>query len=76
MQVTVYSTPSCVQCKSTYRELDKRSIPYRIVDLSQDEAALSRVRGLGYSQAPVVEAANGEMWAGFRPDKIKTLLAA
>lgn len=74
MTVTVYSTPSCVQCKQTYRELEKKGIAYTVVDLSADEAALSRVRGLGYSQAPVVEAGE-EMWAGFRPDKIRNLAA-
>jgi glutaredoxin-like protein NrdH len=74
MQVTVYSTPSCVQCKQTYRELDKRGISYNVVDLAADDAAMSRIRGLGYAQAPVVEAGD-EMWAGFRPDKIRTLAA-
>ena len=74
MEVTVYSTPSCVQCKQTYRELDKKGIAYTVVDLSADEAALSRVRGLGYSQAPVVEVGE-QMWAGFRPDLIKKLAA-
>jgi glutaredoxin-like protein NrdH len=74
MQVTVYSTPNCVQCKQTYREFDKKGIAYTVVDLSADEAALSRVRGLGYSQAPVVEAGE-EMWAGFRPDLIRKLAA-
>lgn len=72
MEVIVYSTPSCVQCKQTYRELDKKGIAYKVVDLAADEAAMSRVRGLGFSQAPVVEAGE-DMWAGFRPDKIKKL---
>lgn len=74
MEVIVYSTPSCVQCKQTYRELDKKGIAYKVVDLAADEAAMSRVRGLGFSQAPVVEAGE-DMWAGFRPDKIKKLAA-
>ncbi|MDW9479070.1 glutaredoxin-like protein NrdH [Sinorhizobium meliloti] len=74
MEVTVYSTPSCVQCKQTYRELEKKGIAYKVVDLVADEAAMSRVRGLGFSQAPVVEAGE-EMWAGFRPDLIKKLAA-
>mgnify|MGYP001384031221 CR=1 FL=1 len=72
MEVTVYSTPSCVQCKQTYRELDKRGIAYRVVDLTQDDEAMSRVRGLGFSQAPVVEAGS-DMWAGFRPDRIRQI---
>lgn len=74
MQVTVYSTPSCVQCKQTYRELEKRGITYNVVDLASDDAAMSRMKGLGYAQAPVVEAGE-EMWAGFRPDLIRKLAA-
>jgi glutaredoxin-like protein NrdH len=76
MQVTVYSTgPSCVQCKQTQRELDKKGIDYRVVDLNDDAEAMSRVRGLGYVQAPVVELSGGETWSGFRPDKIRQLAA-
>lgn len=35
----VYSTPECMQCKMTYRALDKAGITYRIVDVAQDDAA-------------------------------------
>ncbi|THU04437.1 glutaredoxin-like protein NrdH [Lampropedia puyangensis] len=75
MQVTVYSTPSCVQCTATYRALDRQGIAYEVVDLSQDTAAMEKVKALGYSQAPVVMAGN-EHWSGFRPDKIGSLTAA
>lgn len=74
MQVTVYSTPSCVQCNRTYKELDKKGIAYTVVNLAEDEAAMSHVRGLGFSAAPVVEA-DGDIWSGFRPDKIRSLAA-
>jgi glutaredoxin-like protein NrdH len=74
MEVIVYSTPSCVQCKQTYNELDKKGISYKVVDLSVNDEARSRVLGLGFAQAPVVEAGE-DMWAGFRPDKIRQLAA-
>jgi glutaredoxin-like protein NrdH len=69
MSITVYSKPSCVQCVATYRALDQKGADYKIVDLSQDSAALEHVTALGYRQIPVVEAGD-EHWAGFRPDKI------
>lgn len=72
MQVVVYSTPSCAQCKQTYRELDKRGIGYTVVDLSVDNAARERFVGLGFRQAPVVQSGD-DIWSGFRLDKIKTL---
>ena len=69
MTVTVYTKPACVQCNATYRALDKKGIAYEVVDMSQDPAALERVRALGFMQAPVV-VTEAETWAGYRPDKI------
>lgn len=74
MTITVFSKPNCVQCSATYRALDKNGLEYTVVDLSEDAAALDTVKALGYQQAPVVFA-NGDHWAGFRPDKIKALVA-
>jgi glutaredoxin-like protein NrdH len=74
MTVTVYTKPSCVQCNATYRALDSKSIDYEIHDLSEDPAALEKVKALGYLQAPVV-ITDEDHWAGFRPDKIDELAA-
>ena len=74
MTVTVYTKPACVQCNATYRALDKKGIAYEVVDMSQDPAALERVRALGFMQAPVV-VTDTDHWAGFRPDRIKNLAA-
>ena len=73
MTVTVYTKPACVQCNATYRALDKKGIAYEIVDMSQDPAALERVRGLGFMQAPVV-VTETDSWSGFRPDLLKALV--
>lgn len=54
MHVTVFSKPSCQQCKFTCRSLDHASIPYEVVDLTTNDAALEYVQDLGYSQAPIV----------------------
>lgn len=67
--ITVYTTPGCHQCTTTFRALDKANLDYTTVDLTTDEAALARVKELCYSQAPVVS----DHWSGFRPDKIKAL---
>lgn len=71
--VTVYTLPSCVQCESTKKYLTNKDVPFETVDLSQDEAAMERVRGLGYQAAPVVIAGD-EHWSGFRPDKLNSLI--
>lgn len=72
MTITVYTKPSCVQCNATYRALDSKGIEYEVLDLSEDAAALEKVKELGYLQAPVV-VADDEHWSGFRPDKIAEL---
>ena len=68
--ITVYSKPSCVQCNATYRTLDKLGLPYQVIDLTQDEAALTEVRAMGYQQVPVV-VDEDDHWAGFRPDLLQ-----
>jgi len=78
MGVIVYTKPACVQCTATYRALDKKGVSYRSIDISQDEAALDRLKALGHMQAPVVEHLDDEgslvdHWTGFRPDKIEEL---
>lgn len=73
--ITVYTKPSCQACKSTYRQLDRVGLKYRVIDITQDADALEFVRSLGYQSAPVV--VSGEQnWDGFRPDKIKALSAS
>ena len=73
--ITVYTKPSCTQCKATYRELDRRGADYVPRDITKDPEALAFVKELGYLQAPVVTAEypNGDThhWGGFRPDKIQ-----
>lgn len=73
--VIVYSKPRCVQCDATKRALESAGIGFEMVDITDDAAALAKVKALGYAQAPVV-LTDGEHWSGFRPDKIKALARA
>lgn len=75
MTITVFSKPACTQCNATYRALDKKGLAYNVIDISQDEAGLERLKALGFRQAPVVEAGD-DSWSGFRPDKIEELALA
>ncbi len=75
MAITVYTKPACVQCNATYKALDKVGVEYAIVDISEDSEARDYVMALGYLQAPVVVAGD-EHWSGFRPDRIKALVAS
>lgn len=71
--IVIYSTPACVQCTATKREMDRKGLSYDEVDLTKDEAAYNAVKDMGYRQAPVVVAGD-DHWSGFRPDKIGALV--
>lgn len=68
----IYSAPGCWGCRMTKDQLDKNGIPYTERDVSSDETARARVKELGYSSLPVVEAA-GRDWYGHRPDIIREI---
>lgn len=69
--LTVYSKPNCPQCRMTYIALDRRGVPYDVVDVTENDAALAYIsEELGYSAAPVVVIDDHEHWSGFRPDLI------
>ncbi|MDK8450837.1 glutaredoxin-like protein NrdH [Corynebacterium mastitidis] len=74
MAITVYTKPACMQCNATKKALDRASLDYTLVDISLDEEARDYVLALGYLQAPVVEV-GGEHWSGFRPERIRALVA-
>ena len=71
--VTVYTKPDCVQCDATKRTLNKHEIPFIEIDLTADAEVLDRLKAAGWMRAPIVETADGQMWSGFRPDKIRDL---
>ncbi|MCE0537976.1 glutaredoxin-like protein NrdH [Kineosporia rhizophila] len=74
MTITVYSKPACVQCDATKRALDKAGLAHEVIDITQDDTAREYVLSLGYLQAPVVVAGD-EHWSGYRPDRLRALVA-
>ncbi|AMY20739.1 MULTISPECIES: glutaredoxin-like protein NrdH [Nocardiaceae] len=74
--VTVYTKPNCVQCKATFRALDKAGIDYTAVDITLDTDARDYVMALGYLAAPVVVVDESTHWSGYRDTRIAALAAA
>lgn len=73
MTVTLYVQPNCGGCIATKRALEKIKIAYVEAPIEDiREAALAQ----GIAAAPVVKLPDGQMWGGFRPDRIKALVAA
>ncbi len=75
MSVTVYTSPGCVRCKATMRHLMNKDVPFETVDLSTDSQAKQRLADEGFTSLPVVDV-DGEMFSGFRPDKLDALAKA
>ena len=73
MKVTVYTTPSCVQCKALMKQLDKRSIVYDVMSLEQHPELLEQFKELGMTQAPIVLTSDEFSFSGFRMNKIEDL---
>jgi len=72
--VTIYTTgPDCMACRMTKKQLDKRGIAYDEVPLEGNPSAQDLVRGMGYTQAPVVLTGD-RSWSGFRLDQIKAIV--
>lgn len=74
MNITVYTTPNCVQCDNTKRLFDRNDIVYSTVDLSTNEEAYNKVTGLGHKMAPVV-IVDEDHWSGFRIEKINSIIS-
>lgn len=76
MSAVVYTQPGCAPCTATVRAMDRRGLSYVEVDLTARPGEISRLRALGHTRTPIVITADGDTWAGFRPDKIAALAQA
>lgn len=78
--LTIYTTPDCSGCKLTKAVLDRESIVYKSVDLSESLDDYRAVKAMGYTRAPVVcvtyPDGRNDHWGGLRPDKLNTYITA
>jgi glutaredoxin-like YruB-family protein len=72
--VKVYSTPTCVYCKTLKEYLSKNNIVFEDIDVSKDEKKLQEmIKDSGQMGVPVVDI-DGEVITGFDKMKIDSLL--
>ena len=72
--VKVYSTPTCVYCKTLKAYLKKNEIDFEDIDVSKDEAQLQEmIKKSGQMGVPVVDI-DGEIITSFDKAKIDELL--
>lgn len=71
--INIYTLPACVQCDSSKRMLTRAGVEFNEIDLSTDGTAMEKIRGWGYTQAPVIEHEN-QHWSGFRMERLQALI--
>lgn len=76
--VTVYSKTAtfCGMCKATERSLTNRGVDFEVKPLEDtNPAQIAAWQAQGLLAAPIVVTGD-QVWSGFRPDLIETLVAA
>lgn len=74
-EITIYTTPTCQGCKLTKDKLTAAGVDFRSVDLSEHPDLVEEFKAAGLQSAPIIETPDGTRTAGFRPDRIKTIIA-
>lgn len=80
MTITVYGrSDTCMACRATQRYLKAHHIEFEYRNVDEDADAMAYVQALGVLEVPVVrvqyDEERGEFWSGFRPDRLRGLLA-
>ncbi len=72
--VKIYSTPTCVYCKTLKEYFKKKEVVFEDIDVSKNEKELEdMIKKSGQMGVPVVDV-NGEIVIGFDKQKVDELL--
>jgi glutaredoxin len=74
--LTIYTTPGCPGCALTQQKLEDAGIPFEVVDLSTRPGLVQQFIDDGLASAPIIETPDGRRTSGFRPDRIKAIIAS
>lgn len=75
-EVAVYTTDGCPGCFATKRALDKAGVEYDEIRLEDHPELVAQFKRQLNKEgekvtAPFVQTKDGDLWAGYRPDKLK-----
>ena len=72
--ITIYSTPTCVYCKSLKEYFTEKNIQFQEIDVAENEKELEKMVAIsGQMGVPVVDL-DGEVVIGFDRERIDEIL--
>lgn len=73
-EITVYTTSTCPYCDMMTNFLKEKGIPFKEVNVQQDEVAANRlIQTTGQMGVPQTEV-NGQWVLGFDPEKVMQII--
>lgn len=72
--ITIYSTPTCVYCKTLKEYLTSKNLPYQEIDVSENEKELEKMVAISGQMGVPVTDFDGEVVIGFDKERIDEIL--
>lgn len=72
-KVTIYTSPTCIHCKTAKAFMEENNIPYEEKDVMTDMDARNWMMERGYRGVPVITVDDEEI-VGFDQAKLRSLL--
>lgn len=73
--MTIYSRHGCPGCALTQRSLASKGVSFEVVDLDEHPELVAQLKQQGLTALPIIQTPDGQRTAGFRPDRIKQIIA-
>lgn len=74
MSIVEYGKKNCMKCKMTKKWLVNHNIPFKYIDIEEDEESFNMLKDKGYKTLPIVFKDGEFFFSGFDIKKLETLL--
>ena len=74
INIVEYGKKNCMKCKMTKKWLESHSIPFKYVDIEEDEDSFNMLKDKGYKSLPVVFKDDKFFFSEFDIKKLETLV--
>lgn len=74
MKIVEYGKKNCMKCKMTKKWLENNNIPFKYIDVEDNEKYLQMLKFRGYTSLPVVFKDGEFFFSGFDINKLETLV--